>query len=246
MTSDWFADWFDTDYYHLLYRHRDHREAEAFIDSLLSYLAPPPNSRMLDVACGKGRHAGQLSQAGHYVTGIDLSLNSIREARKQESDRLRFYTHDMRQPFHMGHFDYAFNFFTSFGYFRTERENHKALRNIARSLKPGGLFVIDYLNAAWADRGISDERQLTLDGISFHTRKYREGRFFLKQIRVEDPARPGALLFEERVERITAEHLTDLLTRSGLSLLASFGDYQLHPYEPATSPRMILLARRDV
>ena len=75
--SDWFHDWFNSPYYHLLYRHRDEQEAAAFIERLIGHLQPPPGSRMLDVACGKGRHAVQLARHGFEVTGIDLSEESI-------------------------------------------------------------------------------------------------------------------------------------------------------------------------
>jgi len=106
---------------------------------------------MLDAACGKGRHSKILASAGHHVTGIDISPDSIAIAKKSESENLEFYEHDMRLPFRINYFDYAFNFFTSFGYFKTRREHDDAIRTIVKSLKPGGHLVIDYLNVHYAE-----------------------------------------------------------------------------------------------
>src|SRR5664279_4672531 len=105
MQETWFKDWFNSSYYHLLYFNRDDREAAAFIDKLINYLQPHPGSKMLDVACGKGRHSIQLAGKGFDVTGIDLSEDSILEALKNENDQLHFYQHDMRLPFRINYFD---------------------------------------------------------------------------------------------------------------------------------------------
>ena len=121
MQETWFKDWFNSPYYHQLYKNRDLKEAELFIDKLVQHLKVSPGSRMLDVGCGKGRHCIQLAGKGFDVTGIDLSEESIEEALKYEQENLHFFTHDMRLPFWINYFDYAFNFFTSFGYFKTER-----------------------------------------------------------------------------------------------------------------------------
>ena len=113
----WFKDWFNSPYYHNLYFKRDENEAAAFIDNLVNYLSPAPGSKMLDVACGRGRHSIQLAAKGFDVTGIDLSEDSINYALQFEKDNLHFYQHDMRLPFRINYYDFAFNFFTSFGYF---------------------------------------------------------------------------------------------------------------------------------
>ncbi|HHG86363.1 MAG TPA: class I SAM-dependent methyltransferase, partial [Bacteroidetes bacterium] len=153
MTSEkrnWFEAWFNSPYYHLLYDHRDEREARRFISKLITHLNPPPGSRMLDLACGKGRHAAQLAEYGYEVTGLDIAEDSILAAREQyASPHLQFAVHDMRQPlpFPQEHFDYVFNLSTSFGYFETEAEHLQTLQHIARSLKRGGTFVMDFMNA---------------------------------------------------------------------------------------------------
>ena len=106
----WFKTWFNSKYYHQLYRHRDGKEAQCFIDALLNELSPPQNSSMLDAGCGSGRHSKYLASKGFNVTGFDLALSSIMEATKYAKENLHFYQHDMRLPFGKEKFDYIFNF----------------------------------------------------------------------------------------------------------------------------------------
>ena len=115
-TQNWFASWFDTPYYHILYKERNYREAQIFMDNLTHYLNLPEKAKVLDLACGKGRHAIYLNQLGFEVIGADLSENSIAEASKNSNSSLQFQVHDMREKFD-DQFDAIFNLFTSFGYF---------------------------------------------------------------------------------------------------------------------------------
>lgn len=177
----WFKDWFNSPYYHQLYFKRDEREAAAFIDKLIDYLKPAPGSYMLDVACGKGRHSIQLAGKGFDVTGIDLSEESIEDALAHETGHLHFYRHDMRLPFWINYFDYAFNFFTSFGYFRTRREHDDAIRTIAQSVKSGGFFVMDYLNVHYAEDNLVHQSEKEIDGVNFIITKWYDETHFLKR-----------------------------------------------------------------
>ncbi|HEX7844517.1 MAG TPA: class I SAM-dependent methyltransferase, partial [Chitinophagaceae bacterium] len=136
--QDWYKDWFNSPFYHKLYFERDENEAETFIKQLIEHLSAKPGSRMLDIACGKGRHSKILASMGFEVVGIDISPNSIAVAKQFEKDNLSFFIHDMRLPFWSNYYHYAFNFFTSFGYFKTRREHDDAIRTIARSLQPCG------------------------------------------------------------------------------------------------------------
>ena len=81
----WFINWFDSPYYHLLYKDRDEKEAKIFIDNLVSYFQIPRKSTLLDVACGKGRHAIYFNTKGMNVFGIDLSKKSIQIAQKNNN-----------------------------------------------------------------------------------------------------------------------------------------------------------------
>ena len=115
--ESWYKEWFNSPFYHKLYFERDDSEAEAFILQLVKYLKPVPNSRMLDIACGKGRHSKTLASLGYDVTGIDISPDSIEwAARKYENETLHFYMNKMRWHFWGNNFVFALILFTRFGY----------------------------------------------------------------------------------------------------------------------------------
>ena len=143
---EWFGEWFNSPYYHILYQNRDEVEAKHFIDKLTDYLGFDMNDQILDLACGKGRHSIYLNQNGFEVTGIDLSSENIKHAKQFENERLKFQEWDMRIPFRKDSFDYVLNLFTSFGYFETTEEHCNAIQSIAVSLKPGGKLLLDFLN----------------------------------------------------------------------------------------------------
>ena len=142
-TNTWYASWFDTPYYHILYKDRDYAEAQLFIDNLNQYLNLADDAKVLDLACGRGRHSIYLNKLGHHVIGADLSQNSINYAKKYENDTLEFVVHDMREPFNEK-FDAILNLFTSFGYFPDEKDNLTTLKAIQASLTDYGLAVLDF------------------------------------------------------------------------------------------------------
>lgn len=240
----WFRDWFNSPYYHSLYAHRDNKEAADFIDELIAHLQPARGARMLDVACGKGRHALQLASKGFDVTGIDLSEKSIGEAIKQQKENLHFYVHDMRQPCWINYFDYAFNFFTSFGYFESLKEHHDALRSIAGAIKEGGIFVIDYLNVAYAEKHLKPNSREERDNYFFEIRRYSDEHHFIKEITVEDRNTNNTFTFYEKVAKFRYEDLRSMLAAKGLEVTEIMGDYALGKYDEKGSPRLIMIAEK--
>ncbi|MBN8836251.1 MAG: methyltransferase domain-containing protein [Sphingobacteriia bacterium] len=243
--KEWYKAWFNSQYYHLLYNNRDEEEATAFLKTLVEYLQPKQGALMLDVACGKGRHSKVLADMGFEVTGIDLSDESIEEAKKDESELLHFYKHDMRLPFWVNYFDYAFNFFTSFGYFRTKREHDNAIRSIAQSLKPGGLFVIDYLNVHYAEDHLEKSEVKEIGPYTFHITRWHDEDHFFKQIQIIDKAKNVLKhLSTERVAKFSLGDFTDMLAYQKLQVQEVFGDYHLNRFDIRKSPRMIIIARK--
>ena len=240
---EWFSTWFDSPYYHLLYHDRDQAEAQAFIDALLRHLHPKPDARLLDFACGKGRHSIYLSSKGYDVTGVDLSAESIAAAQGQAHAHLHFWVHDMREPLPYGPFDLIFNLFTSFGYFLHESENVVALRNAAAALRPGGKLVIDFLNTERTVRELVAHEQKTVAGITFRLHRHLDRDFIVKAIDFQAP--DGQLLhFEERVRALSRERFEEYFLLAGLRLVEVLGDYQLGPYDEARSPRMIFILKK--
>ncbi|RZJ78613.1 MAG: class I SAM-dependent methyltransferase [Chryseobacterium sp.] len=244
MKEPWFKNWFNSPYYHQLYFNRDESEAAAFINKLISYLNPPATATMLDVACGKGRHSMQLAGKGYDVTGIDLSEDSIREALKQESDTLHFYQHDMRLPFWINYFDYAFNFFTSFGYFRTQREHDNGIRTIAQALKPGGTFVMDYLNVHYSEDHVVHQSEKEIDDINFIITKWFDETHFYKKIVVEDESQEEPMEYTEKVAKFSLGDFTEMFAYQGLQIQEVFGDYAFANYDVKRSPRLIMIAKK--
>ncbi len=240
----WFKEWFNTTYYHQLYFKRDDKEAADFIDKLITHLKPAPGSRMLDVACGKGRHSIQLSGKGFDVTGIDLSEDSILDALKYENEQLHFFQHDMRLPFWINYFDYAFNFFTSFGYFKTQREHDNAIRTIAQSIKPNGILVMDYLNVHYAEDNMSHQSEKEIDGVHYLITKWYDETHFYKKIMIQDATMIEPLIFTEKVAKFTLGDFTDMFAYQGLQIKEVFGDYNFNNYSVKSSPRLIMVAEK--
>jgi SAM-dependent methyltransferase len=241
--KEWFEEWFDSPYYHLLYNNRDDNEARDFINKLLSFLKPEKGSFILDLACGKGRHAKQLADKGFQVTGIDLSEQSIAEAKKFEKEKLQFYVHDMRKLFYTNYFDFAFNFFTSFGYFDCEADNIKTLKAVNKGLKNEGLLVIDFLNVSKAVRNLGTQQRLDREGVVFQTEKKFENGFIVKDIHFEDKGK--TYNYQEKVQALTLEHFKKYFSKSNFSIQHIFGNYALDAFNGQDSERLILIAKKD-
>lgn len=242
--DEWFKIWFSSPYYDILYKKRDKEEAEKLIDALVHYLQIPQHSYILDAACGKGRHSIALAAKGFDVTGIDICVAAITEAKKYESENLHFYLHDMRLPFYINYFNYAFNFFTSFGYFRTMREHNDAMRTIAQSIKPNGVFTIDYLNVYYAEKKIQPSDTVETDDVLFEIERWFDDAYFYKRIQVIDKQKNINESFTERVEKFNLEDFTRMLSFQGLQVENVFGDYDLNKYDEKESARMIIVARK--
>lgn len=180
--TEWFATWFDSDYYHDLYAHRDHSEAAQFIDRLTDRIRPAVGARTLDLGGGAGRHARQLACHGLDVTGLDLSEASIRSANAFRHGRLRFARHDMRVPFGAGVFDYVFNLFTSFGYFDTADEHLAVIRNVASALTKGGRLVLDYLNVRYVEQLETPRDIVERAGTRYDISRWNDAAHFYKRI----------------------------------------------------------------
>ncbi len=241
-SEEWFSTWFDSPYYHILYQNRDQREAQNFINNLADFLNFQPRHRILDLACGRGRHAVYLNQKGLQVTGVDLSEENIAFARQYENASLKFRVHDMRKVLEECCFDFILNLFTSFGYFETDEENINVIQATKVNLKPEGRFVIDFLNPEKVIREMISYEEKTLEGIQFRIRKTLQDRYILKDIQFE--ADGQSYHFQERVKAIDYSLFQHYFDRSGMDLIHTFGNYQLESFTPATSDRMIFILEK--
>lgn len=237
-TENWFASWFDSPYYHILYKDRDDTEAGVFMTNLTSFLKLSPKMELLDLACGKGRHSKFLNELGYHITGVDLSPQSIAFAKQFENDTLKFEEHDMSVPY-PHKFDAVFNLFTSFGYFENEVDNLNTIKAIKAELKPQGFGVIDFLNAEFVKRTLVPSETKIVDGITFKIKRSIENGFILKNIQFSDQGQDYN--FTERVKAISLSEFKEYFAASGVELVHCFGDYQLNDFEKETSNRLILI-----
>lgn len=238
VTANWFASWFDTPYYHILYKDRNYREAQVFMDNLTHYLNLPEKAKVLDLACGKGRHSIYLNQLGYDVLGVDLSENSIAEAQKNTNNNLHFRVHDMRVPFEEK-FDAIFNLFTSFGYFENESDNLKTLIAIKESLSDYGFAVIDFMNATNVIENLVPEETKTVDNIDFHIKRFHIDGYIYKEINFEDKGEK--FHFTEKVRAFTLADFQGMMDEAGIYLLDTFGDYKLKKFHKNESERLIMI-----
>lgn len=234
----WFSSWFDTPYYHILYKERNYREAQLFMDNLTHYLNLPEKAKVLDLACGKGRHSIYLNQLGFDVLGADLSENSIAEASKNSNTSLHFKVHDMREPFEEK-YDAIFNLFTSFGYFENDQDNLTTLKAIKDSLSEYGFAVIDFMNVNQVINTLVPEEVKTVDGIEFHLKRYVKDGHIHKEIDFEDNGQK--FHYTEKVKALTLQDFQEMMDEAGIYLLDIFGDYKLKKFHKTESERLIMI-----
>ena len=240
----WYKEWFGEDYLEL-YSYRDSREAEEHVDFVARQLGEPAVARpraVLDLACGAGRHTGALRRRGYRTLGVDLSLTLLAHMREQGLPRV---AGDMRRlPFADATFDWVLNFFTSFGYFEGERENFRVLEEILRVLTPGGRFLIDLLNPAYALAHLTPRDAQESAGRRVELERWYDpaAKRFNKRIRVVAPGEPPRS-FLESVRAYEADEVTCGLQWAGLAVDHLFGSFQGDPYDRG-SERLIILGRR--
>jgi SAM-dependent methyltransferase len=237
-TKQWYASWFDTPYYHILYKDRDYSEAQGFMDNLTNYLNLPEGGKILDLACGKGRHSVYLNKLGYNVTGVDLSEQSIKHAEQFTNDTLKFDVHDMSKPY-PDTFDAVFNLFTSFGYFEDENCNLETIKSIKAELNEFGFGVIDFMNVNYIIENLVEENVKTVEGIGFHQKRSVVDGYIVKDISFNVDGEHYE--FQERVKAFTLEDFQSLFEKAGVYLLDVFGDYKLRPYHSKTSERLIMI-----
>lgn len=240
--KDWFEEWFDSPYYHLLYSNRDETEAQRFIFNLSNYLQLPEGAKVLDLACGKGRHSVTLAQQGYSVIGLDLAANSIRSAKEMEHTLLKFDVHDMRNVYPNHTFQAIFNLFTSFGYFDSISENEQVINSIYSMLDTKGIIVIDFMNAFKVIENLVKQEEKTVAPITFHIQRTYDGKHIYKKIQFEDKEKKHC--YTERVQALMLDDFKDMLEKYGFEIICTFGDFDLHPFHETDSDRLILIARK--
>jgi len=235
--TEWFEEWFGEEYLRL-YPHRDDTEAGQAVDLIVRTVPFQQGWRVLDVACGAGRHARAFHAAGARCTGVDLSMTLLRLARQVTVAPL--VRADMRQlPIRAGSMDLTVNLFTSFGYFERDAEHAAALDEMVATVRPGGWFVIDFLNPAAVRRQLVPEETLLVAGSTVRVSRSvsPDGRYVCKSIRGAEGRH-----FRERVRLFEPQQMVDMLEAAGVTIRFRFGDYDAAPLM-SSSPRTILVGQ---
>ena len=243
--SEWYAKWFDTSYYHLLYQNRNEQEAEFFLCNIQKKIGFSEGTKVWDMACGKGRHVNYLSKLGMRAIGTDLSKNSISLAEENFSGpHTEFFVHDMRSPFRINYFDVVLNVFTSMGYFESRRDDERVFISAAQSLKPGGYFVVDFLNAQKVIENLRSEDTKTIGNIRFEIKREVQNDCIIKSILVLDEDKK--LEFAERVRAYKLEDFSSFASLSGFEIVSVFGNYMLESFDEKSSDRLIILFKKSI
>ena len=232
--------WFNSDYYHILYKNRDKKEAEFFINNLIKKLKIKKNSKILDLACGVGRHSFYLNKKGMNVIGIDNSENNIKKAKKFENKFLKFKKKEMTEDYGQV-FDFIFNLFTSFGYIN-EKHNFKTFKSINNSLVNHGILVIDYLNVIKLKKELVEKETKKIGNIIFNIKRSFKDNFIVKKIKIKD--NNEIFYFEERVMELTINDFQDYLKKFNFEILDVYGNYNLEKYHKY-SERLIMIIKKS-
>ncbi|HEY3251524.1 MAG TPA: class I SAM-dependent methyltransferase [Ignavibacteria bacterium] len=251
----WYKDWFNTQQYLDLYKHRNDSDAKKIITLLLKNIHLPKGSECLDLACGNGRHSLLFAKKGYHVTGIDLSPYLIKQAQqrlhkeyKAYSGNLNFIIRDMRKIEYKNKFDLVVNLFSSFGYFDSDTENFKVLKGVSRALKHGGYFLFDFLNKEHLTRNIVPFDLKILNMTAYLQLRHIENSFVVKNIFIiQSSHKYKAPKIHHYFEKIRLYSLVDLrneFKKNRLKVIKVFGDYEGKPYFKTKSERLIILARK--
>lgn len=245
---DWFEEWFDSPLYEQLYADRDEEEAKQLVNFLEKILPLEKCSKILDLGCGRGRHAINLYQKGYRVTGIDLSEQAITTAREKAESlnarHLRFQVRDMRNPL-PEKFDAIVNLFTTFGYFKSEEENASVFDSVVQMLEPGGIFVLDYLNAEKVRRSIQPSDEGAFHNIDYKVRRYIKDDAVHKEIKFSGNQIEGTRTYSERVKLYDLEWFKKTMSERGLVIDEIYGDYKGNEFNPDSSSRLLIISHLE-
>jgi cyclopropane fatty-acyl-phospholipid synthase-like methyltransferase len=242
---DWFEAWFDSPLYDKLYANRDQEEARRLIALLEGELLLRPDSNILDLGCGRGRHAITLAKKGYRVKGIDLSERAIETAKeKAENEKLdhtSFEVRDMRSPL-PEKFDTILNLFTTFGYFLDDDENARLLDSVAKMLKENGTFVVDYLNASYVKDTLVPEDSGRVQDIDYSIKRYIKDGAVHKDITFRKESTGEEKTYSERVKLYDLNWFQQEMGLRHLQIDHVYGDYTGSDYDSKNSPRILIIS----
>jgi SAM-dependent methyltransferase len=252
----WYKSWFNTQDYLDLYKHRDTEDARKIIALILKQINPAKGSKVLDLACGNGRHSILFARSGFNVTGVDLSNYLIKQAKeklKNEYEKfavsLNFKIKDMRCLDFKNEFDMVVNVFSSFGYFESDEDNEKVIHAVADALKKGGFFLIDFLNRDYLMKKLvpfdirKENRKIIVQVRRIYNNFVEKNILIFKNNEV-NALYPSLSRFLEKIKLYSVQDFERMFSKNRLRVLKKFGNYLGDPYNQKKSERLILLAQK--
>jgi len=245
MKSEWFKDWFNTQEYLNVYQHRNENDAEDHIKLILGNVKIPSAAKILDMACGAGRHAIILARKNFHLTAVDLSENLIsiaEQSAQNENLKINFVQSDIRKYETKDKFDLIINLFTSFGYFESDEENFAVLQKAYHLLVENGFFVLDFFNSEFLQQNLVEFSEENLGGAEIHQyRKIKENRVTKKIVITKN----GNLsTYEESVRMFTKDEIVNAIQNIGFDIYKTFGDFLGNEFDRLNSPRLIMICKK--
>jgi len=208
------------------------------------------SSRLLELCCGFGRHAFEISKlANCQIVGLDLSDDFLSMAKENySSPNIQYFKGDMRHIQLNDHFDAVTNLFTSFGFFECEEDNEKVIIEVNRILKENGLFLLDYENKF--NFVLNDVLQK-----KHHWEKIGDNKYCLIKNEydiINEREMFSAKIIEKGKKEVNIGYnirlyslpeLQNMLIRNGFEILNIWGDFDKSKYS-INSRRLITLSRK--
>jgi len=244
--NEWFEEWFESPEYLKVYKKRDNIDAEQLVSFICKNLLLVPGIRVLDLACGAGRHAILFAERGFEVIGVDLSKNLLEVALKNVEEsklNINFIRSDIRNFMHNEKFDLIVNLFTSFGYFRNDEENFVIFKKASEMLKPEGFFVFDYFNSVYLKENLIPYSCDEFDNFSVEQFRSIVNYRVEKKIVVSDGCESKT--YSESVKLYSPAELLIHLNNMGFDKIGLYGDYKGSIFDEKKSQRFLAICQKQ-
>jgi SAM-dependent methyltransferase len=245
MHKEWYKDWFASEEYLKVYSHRNQNDAKKLINLIFNNITIPKNSIILDAACGMGRHSILLSRLGHTVFGFDLSRSFLKIAVESNSDsntNANFFCADIRHVLFKKSFALILNLFTSFGYFESDIENFRFIRNSNLFMRENGYFILDYMNKNFLTNNLIQKTRKEYDDFDVIEEREIKGDRVIKNIIINREGKKK--IFLESVKLYSVNKIEDEFRKSEYKLVRLFGDYDGNDFSNTNSQRVIFIFQK--